>query len=105
MNRPSQRQVQSFVDLQTRLIIAAGGMPCDGSYRYVIQTRGGPLRMKPFGDWVACRFDELKRARRAGVSFNPLNGKCNFHDAMTAAGAHAFEDFVGALKTACVETT
>ena len=105
MKRLSQRPLQSFIDLQTRLIINAGGIPCDGIYTYALDTRGGSLRIKPFGDWVACRFDDLKLAGRAGVPFNPLNGKCNFHDAMTADGAHAFEEFLGTLKPAIEEIT
>lgn len=105
MKRSSQRQSQSFIDFQVGLIVSAGGIPCVGIYTYVLHTRGGPLRVKPFGDWVACRFDDVKRAGRAGVPLNPLNGKCNFHDAMTAEGAHAFESFVGELKTAAEEIT
>ena len=105
MKRLSQRPLQSFIDLQTRLIVAAGGILCDGIYAYAIDTRGGTLSLKPFGDWVACRFDDLARAGRAGVPFNPLNGKCNFHAAMTTEGAHAFEAFIGALKPAIEEVT
>lgn len=97
MKRPSQRQIQSFIDLQTRLIVAAGGVPCDGIYTFALHTRGGTLTLKPFGDWIACRFDDIECAKCAGVPFNWLNGKCNFHDAMTTDGAQEFEAFLDAL--------
>ena len=90
--------LKAFIGLQTRLIVAAGGVRDDGVYPFVLQTRGGTLRLKPMGDWVACRFDDIEMAKRAGVAFNPLNGKCNFHDTMTADGAIAFEDFIGAVR-------
>ena len=93
--------LKSFIDLQTGLIVAAGGIPSDGVYAYVLHTRGGTVRLKPMGDWVACRFDDIELAKRAGVPFNPLNGKCNFHDTTTTDGATAFEEFiatVGRLK-------
>lgn len=95
MKRPSQ---QAFIDSQTRLIVAVGGVRDDGVYPFVLHTRGGTLRLKPMGDWVACRFDDIELAGRAGVAFSPLNGKCNFHDTTTADGAIAFEDFIGALR-------
>ena len=103
MKHLSQRQIQSFIELQTLQIVAAGGIPCDGIYQYVFYTRGGPLRVKPFGDWVACRFDDIELAKRAGVPFNSLNGKCNFHDTLTVEGAGAFEKLIGALKPATEE--
>ena len=93
--------LKSFIDLQTGLIVAAGGVREKGVYTYVLKTRGGPLRLKPMGDWVACRFDDIEAAKRAGVPFNPLNGKCKFHDTTTTNGAIAFENFiatVGRLK-------
>ena len=91
------RSQKAFIDLQTRLIVAAGGIPDDGVYTHVLQTHGGMLRLKPMGDWVACRFDDIELAKRAGVPFNPLNGKCNFHDTTTTDGAMAFEEFIATV--------
>ena len=93
--------LKSFIDLQTSLIVDAGGVPSNGVYTYVLHTRGGALRLKPMGDWVACRSNDIELAKSAGVPFNSLNGKCNFHDTTTTDGSIAFEEFiatVGMLK-------
>ena len=88
-----------YIERQTRLIVAAGGVRDDGIYPFVLHTRGGTLRLKPLGDWVACRFDDIELAKRAGVPLKPLNRKCNFHDTTTTNGASAFEDFIAVVRS------
>ncbi len=51
------------------------------SYAWQLDTRAGQLDIHPFEDWVACRFDDVERARRE-VSHGQLNcysGKWNWH--------------------------
>jgi hypothetical protein len=52
-----------------------------GPYGWQIDTLGGLLDIKPYDDWVACRFDDVERAT-ANVRFGSLNhysGKWNWH--------------------------
>ena len=58
-----------------------------GEYeRYTIQTKAGPLLVHVYDDWVACRFDDVARAKihfgyMPGVNsrLNPYSGKWNWH--------------------------
>lgn len=53
----------------------------------VLSTPYGPLRVTPYGDWVACRFTDLEGLARAAQRFNspgyhrvnPYSGKFNCH--------------------------
>lgn len=44
---------------------------------FTIETRFGALRVTAYDSWIACRFDEPKRASSTGC--NDYSGKWNFH--------------------------
>lgn len=62
------------------------GEPGEGG-RWKIETVAGKLHVKPYGNWIACRFANVRRAcEHFGVDYQPnptgLNiytGKWNFH--------------------------
>jgi len=52
-----------------------------GWYGWQLDTIGGLLDIKPYEDWVACRFDDVERANEQ-IHFGQLNrysGKWNWH--------------------------
>ena len=55
-------------------------------YDYAIGTKLGLLWVSPHSDWIACRFDNVEKAR-AVYTCNPYSGKYNFH------GDSCVEDF------------
>lgn len=82
----------------------------DGTPHYdghVVKTKVGTLRVMPYGDWIACRFEEPARAnllyyRRSDPPLsagrlNPYSGKFNFHFGRQTA-ASAFEEFRSAIS-------
>jgi hypothetical protein len=58
-----------------------GATPVEGNqYRFQLQTSVGILRLQSYGSWIACCFDEPRRALRvAGTRLNPFSGKWNWH--------------------------
>jgi hypothetical protein len=63
---------------------ALGAKP--GQYHeFDLDTKFGQLGITPYGDWVACRFEDVERAKaglphRFGVDrLNPFSGKWNHH--------------------------
>ena len=63
------------------LLTLLGRMPEKGpySYDYRIDTKGGPLNIHPYDDWVACCFVDPVKARTIVGDCNPYSGKWNFH--------------------------
>ena len=52
-----------------------------GPYGWQLDTIGGLLDIKPYEDWIACRFDDVERANEQ-IRFGQLNrysGKWNWH--------------------------
>jgi hypothetical protein len=52
-----------------------------GAYGWQLDTVGGLLDISPYDAWVACRFDDVERAKahvRSG-NLNPYSGKWNWH--------------------------
>ncbi len=52
-----------------------------GPYGWQLDTIGGLLDIKPYEDWVACRFDDVERASEC-IGCGQLNhhsGKWNWH--------------------------
>jgi hypothetical protein len=61
------------------------GVMGEEDLRHVFQSCAGPLTVTPYGSWVACRFDDVERAKRdlpegAKARLNPHSGKWNFQD-------------------------
>lgn len=53
---------------------------------YAVWTKAGRLTIHPYGDWIACRFDDPKAAAKVlnakgmfDTRLNPCSGKWNFH--------------------------
>jgi hypothetical protein len=75
----------------TRMLLDLGALPEEAGelvpgdqasfYGHVLRTRAGSLWCKPYDNWLACRFDDVARAR-ATVGhgcLNPFSGKWNWH--------------------------
>lgn len=75
------------------------------SYR-IRNTVCGPLLVTPFGNWIACRFDDVELAKKVlphGLQYdrlNPYSGKWNFTDSCDAqfAGESSFSSFKYELR-------
>jgi len=70
----------NFAQEVTKAIQALGAKET-GAYGWQLDTRAGLLELHPYEDWVACRFDDVERAK-ATVYFgalNPYSGKWNWH--------------------------
>ena len=63
-----------------------------------LPTKAGPLSIIPYGNWLACRFQDVKAAVSllrddpAGSHLNPYSGKFNFHFGRCTAD-EALEEF------------
>lgn len=65
------------------IIVAKGAVENNEGFlgRFKLETKGGMLLITPYGDWIACRFDDLKKAKafvRSGT-LNLYSGKWNWH--------------------------
>jgi hypothetical protein len=70
-------------------------------WEYKLQTAAGPLRVQPRGNWIACRFEDVERARKVLPNvfqsrFNNHSGKWNFWFGRITA-RDAFEQFFSEL--------
>lgn len=64
-------------------------------YRYVIGTTLGLLWVTPFEDWIACRFEDVAKAREV-YACNSFSGKYNFH---SDDCEDRFEDLIEDLRS------
>ncbi len=70
-------------------LASIGAKPSD-FYAYALDTIIGVLWITPYDDWIACRWDNIDKARAAGLGCNPYSGKWNHHcidDTADAAAA------------------
>ena len=73
-----------------------------GTYGWQLDTRAGLLQLKPYEDWVACRFEDVARANMEihYGQLNPYSGKWNWHfDKPDAADVEYFKQQVERLLT------
>lgn len=60
-----------------------GAVTPPASWSYSVQTRVGTLLFTPYEGWIACRFENVERAREhfggGHARFNAHNGKWNWH--------------------------
>jgi hypothetical protein len=77
MNREKANRLW-FKSEVTRRIVALGAQRDDNRDEYTLQTTAGLLHVSPYDGWIACRFDEPKRAI-AEPRLNPVSGKWNHH--------------------------
>lgn len=71
-----------FQDCVCTLLEKFGAEAVKGStYDWVLKTRLGPLHVKAYDDWVACRFENIEAARSAlgQGRLNRHSGKWNWH--------------------------
>jgi hypothetical protein len=73
---------ERFKAALTEYVISKGARPSK-SYDYEVATPAGPLLISVYGNWIACRFEDLELGRLAstttGQTCNPYSGKWNFH--------------------------
>lgn len=71
-----------FKSALTEYVFSKGARPSK-SYDYEVATPAGPLLISIYGNWIACRFDNVELGRLASASTgqccNPYSGKWNFH--------------------------
>lgn len=70
----------NFQQAVREMLVRMGARPSE-SYELVLDTRAGPLRLEPYDDWLATRFDSPEKAAetvRSG-SLNRFSGKWNWH--------------------------
>jgi hypothetical protein len=61
-------------------------------------TRGGPLHVAPYDDFIACRFEWAKVAHgRVSGPVNPNSGKWNWHSGRDYPAVRTLADFEAAL--------
>ena len=92
---PTKKQAERFhkyaVDRLTRL----GFQPlADSDGAFVLDTPLGTLRATPYDDWIACRFEDVARAKQHlahghADRLNPHSGKWNWHGDGLDADGHA----------------
>ncbi len=72
-------------EAQPDFIIAGHRDPMGADW--IVQTKAGAMKVIGYGNWVACRFDDAKRAFEVLKAIpsigtgrlNPYSGKWNFH--------------------------
>lgn len=72
---------EAFVTAVCDAVLALGGVEIDGPPRsFAVQTTAGRLEISPYPEFIACRFDDVERARRTVHvgRLNPHSGKWNF---------------------------
>jgi hypothetical protein len=83
-NRKSKRQLkleEQFKAGVTAYLATLGGRP-GRFYEQELDTPAGLLHVTAYGDWIACRFDDVELGKRFthfyGPACNPYSGKWNF---------------------------
>lgn len=84
MKRPTKEDKakgEAFVRGVETLLTTLGAKPAE-FYRFTIETKAGMLRVSPYPDWVACRFEDVDRAVALlgkAINLNECSGKWNHH--------------------------
>jgi hypothetical protein len=100
-----QRERQRLTRLVRQHLLQCGAKIVDyGSLAgapvtFAVPTRTGTLQVTPFGNWIACRFQDPAAATRlCNGCCNTHSGKWNFHFPRVTA-EEAFLEFATALNT------
>src|SRR2546421_7524318 len=100
-----QRERQRLTRLVRQHLLQCGAKVVDhgslagAAITFAVPTRAGTLHVTPFGNWIACRFQDPGAASRlCNGHCNPHSGKWNFHYPRVTA-EEAFLDFATALNT------
>lgn len=86
------KQKFNFAAEVQAMLIGLGAQPDAGLYGLVLETRAGPLFLKPNDNWLAARFDDVARAIKLAPdgSLNRYSGKWNWHFMKPTAADVAF---------------
>jgi hypothetical protein len=79
---PTKKQVEVFIKTATDCLERIGSAVPEEARSYVVTTRGGPLLVHIYDDWLACRFDDVALAKKVfgkQLQFNQYSGKWNWH--------------------------
>ena len=74
------------------MLQSLGATQGNACYPWQLHTVAGVLRLRVMEDWLACRFDDVERAKSVvgPGRLNPYSGKWNWHfDAPTASEVEA----------------
>lgn len=80
----------NFKDACDVMLRGLGAVESDRWYMLRIETTAGALDFCPQDNWLACRFDDIGRARSvlgSDLRLNPHSGKWNFHPESPDAAA------------------
>lgn len=72
---------KKFQKLATDTLVKLGFVPSGDSFMpWVIETKAGTLRASIQDDWLACKFDDVAKAKGLALSsrLNPYSGKWNW---------------------------
>ena len=88
-----QREACAVLDILGTLVPDPGRMD-EEPIEYMVNTRAGALRVHVYDDWIACRFEDVAKAREVVRSgkLNPYSGKWNWH------GLGVVPSFAAALR-------
>ena len=85
---------EDFKTVVTNYIVGLGARP-GRFYQFEMDTPAGLLYLSVYEDWLATRFDDVKRGtaftQTCGQSSNPYSGKWNFHFGDGTTGSLASE--------------
>lgn len=63
------------------MLQSLGAQPAEYSYPWQLQSVAGVLRLHPYDNWLACRFEDVAAAKAlvGHGQLNPYSGKWNWH--------------------------
>lgn len=70
----------NFTQACTDMLLALGAKPGEHD-PWQLHTLAGVLRLQPYDNWLACRFDDVEAAKQHAYfgHLNPYSGKWNWH--------------------------
>jgi len=87
------KREQTFIRTICGILQKHGAEPAltEDPTQYTIDTQAGELKVHVYGNWIACRFDDVDKAKRLlphypkdpGARLNGFSGKWNFHYQIT----------------------
>lgn len=82
----------NFTQACTDLLQSLGAQPTEHSYPWILPTVAGVLRLHPYDNWLAGRFDDVEAAKAqvGHGQLNPFSGKWNWHFTDPTAADVAF---------------
>lgn len=71
----------NFEERALHMVKALGAESQPPYNELTLQTLAGPMRVHPYDTWMACRFEDVERAKKLSPagSLNPFSGKWNWH--------------------------